>query len=147
MNVSCDWTSVGYRLPTEMEWMFAAKGGTQSLEYTYSGSNNIGDVARYSSNSSNRTWQVGLKAANELGTFDMSGNVMEWVWDTSVTSYPSGDQIDPTGPVGGPLTWSRVVRGGYFANGASSCTVFSRSQYNASATSIGSGFRCVRVAP
>jgi len=143
-NVSCNWSANGYRLPTEMEWMFAAKGGNQSQGYTYSGSNTIGNVAWYSSNSSSRTWDVGLKDPNELGTFDMSGNVWEWVWDIWNSSYPTGNQTNPTGPVSGSY---RVVRGGSWVYSASVCTVSNRGYSSASATDGDIGFRCVRVIP
>ena len=142
-NVNCNWTANGYRLPTEMEWMFAAKGGNQSQGYTYSGSNTIGDVAWYSSNSGNTTHTVGTKAANEQGIFDMSGNVWEWNWDI-YGSYPSGSQNNPTGANSGS---SRVLRGGSWFNNAITCTVSYRSNPYATGSSGNIGFRCVRVSP
>lgn len=148
-NVSCNWSADGYRLPTEMEWMFAAKGGTQSQGYTYSGSNTIGNVAWYKVNSydvgSNHpdygTHTVGTKAANELGLYDMSGNVWEWVWDI-YDNYPSGSQNDPTGAVSGV---SRVRRGGSWNYYASNCAVSYRDYYYATISSSNVGFRCVRL--
>lgn len=142
-NVNCNWTANGYRLPTEMEWMFAAKGGNQSQGYTYSGSNTIGDVAWYGSNSSETTHTVGTKAANELGTFDMSGNVWEWCWDIYGT-YPGGSQTDPHGATSGS---SRVFRGGSWSNNANFCTVSYRSNADATYSYDNIGFRCVRVSP
>ena len=145
-NVSCNWTANGYRLPTEMEWMFAAKGGNQSQGYTYSGSNDLNDVGWYWDNwgsANNSTHSVGALAANELGTFDMSGNVWEWVWDI-YGSYPSGSQTNPTGANSGS---SRVFRGGGWGSDALGCTVSFRNGYNATGSSYILGFRCVRVSP
>lgn len=142
-NVSCNWTANGYRLPTEMEWMFAAKGGNQSQGYTFSGSHTIENVARYSSNSSFRTWDVGGLAANELGTFDMSGNVWEWVWDI-YGSYPSGSQTNPTGASSGEF---RMFRGGSWDVNAISCTVSFRTIGYATNSAYDRGFRLCRVSP
>ena len=142
-NVSCNWAANGYRLPTEMEWMFAAKGGNQSQGYTYSGSNTIGNVAWYSSNSSNRTWDVGLKDPNELGTSDMSGNVWEWCWDI-YGNYPSGSQNNPTGASSGSY---RVSRGGSWISYANSCAVSYRFDGGATAGNYYIGFRLCRVFP
>ena len=142
-NVACSWTADGYRLPTEMEWMFAYKGGNQSQGYTYSGSNNIHAVAWFASNSGNTTHTVGTKAANELGIYDMSGNVFEWVWDI-YGSYPSEAQTDPHGATSGSY---RVFRGGCWDYGASYCTVSNRGSYLATFTTHRVGFRICRIVP
>lgn len=142
-NVACSWTADGYRLPTEMEWMFAAKGGNQSQGYTYSGSNNVGAVAWYYNNSANTTHTVGTKAANELGLYDMSGNVWEWVWDI-YGSYPSGAQSDPHGANSGS---NRVLRGGSWAGYAFHCSVSFRHNFDATYRTDGMGFRVCRVFP
>jgi uncharacterized repeat protein (TIGR02543 family) len=100
--------AVGGRLMTEAEWEFAARGGNKSNGYVYSGSNNLDEVAWYISNSSSGTKPVGQKAPNELGIYDMSGNVWEWCSDW-YGDYSSSSQVDPTGPGSGSR---RVFRGG-----------------------------------
>ena len=112
-------TGKKYRLPTESEWEYAARGGNQSKGYKYSGSSNINDVAWYYSNSSSRTQNVGTKQANELGIHDMSGNVYEWCSD-SYGSYTSTSKTNPTGPATGSY---RVVRGGGWYDSAENVRV------------------------
>ena len=139
-NVNCNWTANGYRLPTEMEWMFAAKGGNLSQGYTYSGSNTIGDVAWYTPNSDRTTHTVGTKTANELGLYDMSGNVWQWCWDI-YGSYPSGSQNNPTGSNSGS---NRVLRGGSWLSDAHYCTVSYRGSSLATYSGYNIGFRVCR---
>ena len=115
-------TGKNFRLPTEAEWEYAARGGNMSKGYKYSGSNTIDNVAWYASNSSSRTHDVKTKQANELGIYDMSGNVWEWCQDW-YGSYSSGSQTNPTGPSSGP---SRVIRGGGWGNDAGICRVSNR---------------------
>ena len=112
-------TGKNFRLPTEAEWEYAARGGNKSMGYKYSGSNTIGNVAWYDGNSSSRTHDVKTKQANELGIYDMSGNVYEWCQDW-YGDYSSGSQTDPTGPTSGS---GRVLRGGSWGNYAWDCRV------------------------
>ncbi|MGB0931988.1 MAG: formylglycine-generating enzyme family protein [Chitinophagales bacterium] len=110
----CDWlvkkTDKRFRLPTEAEWEFAARGGTKSRNYTYAGSNSIGEVAWYDSNSSEKTHPVGGKKSNELGLYDMSGNVWEWCADWYDENYYSNSSSsNPREPTTGSR---RVLRGG-----------------------------------
>ena len=114
-----------FRLPTEAEWEFAARGGNKSKGYTYSGSNNLSDVAWFTDNSSSQTHDVKTKQANELGLYDMSGNVWEWVQDWK-GDYPSTAQTNPTGPSSGS---DRVYRGGSWPYLARDSRVSSRSSY------------------
>ena len=140
-NVTCNWTANGYRLPTEAEWQFAARGGNQTHDYTYSGSNDIDQVAWYINNFGSTTHTVGTKAANELGTFDMSGNVYEWVWDI-YGSYPGGAQTNPHGHVWGV---GRVGRGGGSTDSAFYCTVSIRFNRGATVSASDLGFRLCRI--
>lgn len=102
-----------FRFPTEAEWEFAARGGNKSKGYTYSGSNDISDVAWYSGNSNDTTHPIKTKTANELGLYDMSGNVYEWSYDW-YGDYSSSTQTDPIGPNSGD---GRVRRGGSWCSG------------------------------
>jgi len=105
--------SNGYRLPTEAQWEFAAKGGVQAMHYSFSGSQHVTLVAWYVGNSEGRTRQVGTTITyNELGIFDMSGNVSEWVWDW-YGPYTSDPKTNPTGP---SMGFYRVLRGGNWAS-------------------------------
>lgn len=124
----CEWlarkTSQTFRLPTEAEWEYAARGGNKSRGYKYSGSNNINDVAWYTSTTNDSgTKPVGTKSPNEFGIYDMSGNVWEicqdWYGD-----YSSGSQTNPTGPATGS---NRVLRGGGWLHNARYCRVSYRS--------------------
>lgn len=123
-------TGKTFRLPKEAEWEYAARGGSQSQGYKYAGSNNIDAVAWYYDNSYNKgsshpdygTHPVGQKQPNELGLYDMSGNVWEWCQDW-YSSYSSSSQTNPTGPSSGSY---RVTRGGSWRDIARSCRVSNR---------------------
>ena len=116
-------TGQRFRLPTEAEWEYAARGGTISQGYKFSGSNNCNEVAWYEANSGNKTHDVKMKSPNELGLYDMSGNVLEWCQDKCdllAQSYSSNPQINPTGPSSGAY---RIIRGGGHNCPASLCRV------------------------
>ena len=118
-------TGQHFRLPTEAEWEFACRGGNNSRGYKYSGSNNLGSVAWYDGNSGNKTHPVGTKAPNELGIYDMSGNVWEWCADW-YGDYSSGAQTNPKGPYDG---LGRVFRGGGCSDCARACRSSDRFNY------------------
>ena len=135
-------TGANFRLPTEAEWEYAARGGNKSRGYKYSGSNNVNDVAWYTSTTNDSgTKPVGTKSPNELGIYDMSGNVWEWCHDW-YGDYSSGSQTNPTGPSSGS---SRVLRGGSWCDGARYCRVSSRFHDAPGDGDNSNGFRLVLV--
>jgi formylglycine-generating enzyme required for sulfatase activity len=139
--VSWNKGATGYRLPTEAEWEYAAKGGDLSPgDFIFAGSNDQVEVAWYVRNSGGSTHPVGTKAANGLGLYDMSGNVWEWCWDW----YGSYLPVAATNPTGAARGSHRVIRGGSCYDSAA----FIRSSYRyfciPSNRSVGVGFRVVR---
>jgi formylglycine-generating enzyme required for sulfatase activity len=149
-----DWSATGYRLPTDMEWMWAAMGatgGATGYAKAYAGSAeaggakvNIGDYAWYDSNSGTKTHPVGTAGTtghpNELGIYDMSGNVFEWTWDW-FDSYPTGSVTDYRGPAS---SVHRVARGGACDTADSFCSMSTRASCAPSPQSNNYGFRVVR---
>ncbi len=119
-------TGANFRLPTEAEWEFAARGGHKTLGYKYAGSNTIGDVAWYDGNSSSKTHTVAQKKPNELGLHDMSGNVLEWCQDWYGSYDDTSVQTNPTGPASGT---HRALRGGGWISSAKYCRVSRRDNY------------------
>ena len=118
-------TGMRFRLPTEAEWEYAARGGQKSKGYTYAGSNDIDEVGWYNGNSSNKTHAVGQKQPNELGIYDMTGNVWEYCSDWHMP-YSAQAQTNPTGAVTGE---KHVLRGGCYHYDSKNCTSTNRHSY------------------
>jgi sulfatase modifying factor 1 len=150
---TANWSANGYRLPTELEWMWAAMGardGTTGYTKAFAGStgsNAIDDYAWYSisgdgsgPNAEGTTHPVGTKTANELGLYDMSGNVWEWCWDWDA-GYPTGALTNYSGAASGT---TRVSRGGGLNDGVSNCTVARRGGVDPYSQYSNRGFRVVR---
>ena len=142
LDLSADavkWQADGYRLPTEAEWEFAARGGLQTHDYIYSGSDVVDDAAWNYANADNMTHPVGGKIANEQGLYDMSGNAWEWCWDR-YGLYASSSQPDPRGPASGSY---RVLRGGSWFSYAYCCRAAFRFFNSPTFSDNGIGFRSV----
>jgi len=141
-EVICDWNANGYRLPSEAEWEYAARGATMNPDYIYSGSNNFGTVAWCMANPVNEAHEVGQKAPNGLGFYDMSGNVYEWCWDWYF-HYPSSIQYNPHGQLTGTY---RTMRGGAWGSPFFLCGNFYRGFSSPHLVPQGLGLRLCRTA-
>ncbi len=140
-NIQCNFSANGYRLPTEAEWEYAAHGG--SNRFRFPGSNYIEGAAWYEENSRGRPHPIRQKLANELGIFDLGGNVSEWCWDWK-GGYPDGNVTDPAGPSSGAF---RIIRGGNWAAYEKNCRTADRAISNPNNRNDQIGFRVVRTAP
>jgi len=140
-NVGCNWDANGYRMPTEAEWEYAAGGGKNRHGYKFSGSEDYLKVAWMEENSGDKLHEVGKKEPNELGLYDMSGNLYEWCWDW-YQEYPDITQPISTGPSTGIF---RVERGGGWDRGVNACKIVSRYYFKPSVSYGGIGVRIART--
>lgn len=144
-RLACDFSANGYRLPTEAEWEYAARGGKHKNDYLYSGSDDLNEVGWFGENSEIKTHGVCEKKPNALGLYDMCGNVSEWVYD-EYAEYEKRPQVNPFGP--GTMTGVHVKRGGSWLDDAEQCNVFFRSASPMGGKSSSLGFRvCCSLPP
>jgi formylglycine-generating enzyme required for sulfatase activity len=145
-GITCNFNANGYRLPTEAEWEYAARGGENGDKFLYSGSDNIDEVAWYQGNCEGKTHEVATKAPNSLGLFDMSGNAWEWCWDNyDPKFYLDGSSRNTKGPSSG--SGVKVLRGGSrastYGDGSGVCRVSNRHSSKADERYYLNGFRLV----
>jgi formylglycine-generating enzyme required for sulfatase activity len=143
-NVSADWSANGYRLPLESEWEYAARGARKGQAWQFSGSGSADEVAWYRNNAGDKPHAIGLKRANDLGLYDMSGNVAEWCWNW-MAPYPNNNE-KAAELAEGSAEFLKVYRGGSFQSQTFRVRVSSREAASPSSRLDQVGFRVARSA-